>query len=154
MKRWPKNGSAFLRTFTDIPAKWRDETLAKKWQRALEVRDVLLGALEVARKDKLIGAALEAHPVLYIDQNVSGIDWAELSITSQVTGKTYAAPQGSFTLPNVAAVAVVVNKAEGQKCERCWKVLPEVGSDKDFPTLSKRDADAVRYFLARQQKAA
>ena len=41
---------------------------------------------------------------------------------------------------------MIVNKAEGQKCQRSWKFLPEVGSDKEFPTLSKRDADAVRWY--------
>ena len=143
-----------LRTFMEVPTKWRDDALAQKWKRAFEVRDVLLGALEIARKDKQIGSALEAHPVLYLDKNVEGMDWAELAITSQVTVKTDAAPAGAFTLPNIVGVAVVVNKAEGNKCERCWKILPEVGSDKDFPTLSKRDADAVRYYLKQQQKAA
>ena len=35
-------------------------------------------------------------------------------------------PDGAFTLPDVADVGVVVGLAEGEKCERCWRVLPEV----------------------------
>gem|GEM_PF-4339304 len=44
-------------------------------------------------------------------------------------------------------------KAEGRKCERCWKILPEVGTDAEFPNLTLRDADAVRWYL-QQKKAA
>ena len=39
--------------------------------------------------------------------------------------------------------AVVFEKAEGAKCERCWKVLPDVGSDPRYPDLSPRDAAAM-----------
>ena len=43
----------------------------------------------------------------------------------------------------VAAVAVEPLKAEGRKCARSWRILPEVGSDPRYPDLSLRDADAV-----------
>jgi isoleucyl-tRNA synthetase len=43
--------------------------------------------------------------------------------------------------------------AEGNKCARSWKILPEVGSDADFPDLTPRDAEAVRQFDSRQQAA-
>jgi len=148
--------SIHLRTFAEVPKAWLDDALAQKWARVIHVRDVVLGALEIARKDKMIGSALEAHPVIYIDEAIEGVDFAEIAITSQVTvidedGKM---PANAFTLPSAVGVGVIINKAEGNKCERCWKVLPEVGSDKEFPTLSKRDADAVRYFMANAQKAA
>ena len=43
--------------------------------------------------------------------------------------------------------------AEGRKCARSWKILPEVGSDPDYPDLTLRDADAMREFEARVQAA-
>jgi isoleucyl-tRNA synthetase len=39
---------------------------------------------------------------------------------------------------------VVFAKAEGTRCARSWKVLPEVGSDPEYPDLSLRDAQAMR----------
>ena len=33
--------------------------------------------------------------------------------------------------------------APGTKCDRCWRVLPEVGSNKAHPTLCLRCTDAV-----------
>ena len=52
-------------------------------------------------------------------------------------------PDGAFRLDDVAAVAVEPLKAEGRKCARSWRILPEVGSDPRYPDLSLRDADAV-----------
>lgn len=133
--------SIHMHDFISTPDAWIDEKLAEKWKQVFVVRDAVLGAMEIARKDKLIGSALDAHPIIAMPEELSGIDWAEICITSQATVKK-------------GELAVTVNKADGNKCERCWKVLPEVGSDKEFPTLSKRDADAVRYFLTQNQKAA
>ena len=38
---------------------------------------------------------------------------------------------------------IQVEPAEGRKCERCWKVLPTVGSDPKHPTLCPRCARVV-----------
>lgn len=133
--------SIHLKTFAEVPASWRNEPLAAKWQKAMAVRDAVLAALEIARKDKMIGSALEAHPVITMPEDLPGIDWAEICITSQAT-----VAKGDLN--------VTIQMAEGQKCERCWKILPTVGSDPQFPTLSPRDADAVRWFLEKNQKAA
>jgi len=48
---------------------------------------------------------------------------------------------------------VAPNRAEGNKCARSCKILPEVGSDAEFPDLTPRDAEAVRQFDARQLAA-
>ena len=50
---------------------------------------------------------------------------------------------GAFRLPEAAGVAVEPLRAEGRKCARSWRVLPEVGSDPRYPDLSLRDAEAV-----------
>ena len=78
---------------------------------------------------------------------------AEVAITSQVTLTTASAPAGAFTLGDVVGVGVVFELAKGNKCERCWKILPDVGSDAEYPTLSKRDADAVRYYMSVRKAA-
>ncbi len=144
-----------LREFPVLPAVWRDDALAQRWVGIMGVRDVILGQLEFARKDKLIGSALEAAIDIYLKDglNVDDVDWAEISITSQFNVWKLDEPE-RFTFLQMDGVAVKVKKAQGQKCERCWKVLPDVGSDKEFPTLTKRDADAVRWYVAQMSKAA
>jgi len=57
-------------------------------------------------------------------------------------------PPGTFTLPDVKGVAVVVEKAVGTKCARSWKILPTVGEDPEYPDVSPRDAQALREWKA------
>mgnify|MGYP001156963544 CR=1 FL=1 len=52
------------------------------------------------------------------------------------------------TLPDLPDLAVVPTKADGHKCERCWKVLPDVGQDEEFGDICPRCADAVRGYQA------
>jgi len=149
--------SIHLRTFPDVTDKWHNETLAKKWELVRDVRRVILGAIEPYRADKTIGSSLEAAPLVYVSETISqaldGVDLAELAITSQATMEVADAPSNAFQLSDVKDVAVVFQKAEGQKCLRCWKVLPEVGSDPEYPDLSPRDADAVKWYLENRKAA-
>jgi isoleucyl-tRNA synthetase len=124
--------SVHLRTFPDVPQSWRDESLAAKWNKIRDLRRVVTGAIELERANKRIGASLQAHPKIFANgayvEALNGIDLAEISITSAATLRPGAAPAGAFTLPEVPDVAVVVELADGDKCERCWRVLPDVGS--------------------------
>ncbi|HEY0837579.1 MAG TPA: isoleucine--tRNA ligase [Azospirillum sp.] len=139
--------SVHLRVFPDIPDAWRDEALAEKWGKIRDVRRVVTGALELERANKRIGSSLQAEPTVYIDDAtrdlLAGVDFADVCITSQITLADGTAPEGAFTLPEVAGIAVTPGLADGEKCERCWKVLPEVGTVADHPTLCTRCADAV-----------
>ncbi len=76
-----------------------------------------------------------------------------MSITSQARLIAKTPPEGAFSLPDVAGVGVVPTRAEGRKCARSWRILPDVGSDPEFPDLSARDAIAVREFDARAKGA-
>ncbi|MEH6361375.1 MAG: zinc finger domain-containing protein, partial [Amylibacter sp.] len=73
---------------------------------------------------------------------LASVDFADACITSaiQVSGDT--APDGAFTLEDVSGVAVVFAKAGGDKCARCWKILPDVGSHKHTQTCG-RCSDAL-----------
>jgi isoleucyl-tRNA synthetase len=53
------------------------------------------------------------------------------------------APADAFRLPDVPGIAVVVSLASGEKCERCWRVLPDVGDHAEHSTLCGRCIDAV-----------
>lgn len=146
--------SIHLRNFPVVPKEWKNPAIVAKWDRIMAVRRVVLGALEPKRADKTIGSSLEASPVVYLDDNFDGIDLAELCITSQITIKPMAqAPSDAFRLVDVDGVAVSFAKAEGEKCQRCWKILPDVGSDPEYPELSSRDADAVRWYLSNRKAA-
>ncbi len=141
--------SIHLRTFPDIPDDWRDDALAEKWVKIRNLRRVVTGAIELERKEKRIGSSLQAHPVVHANSEdialFTGLDAAELFITSSAEFSTAALGGGEFSLDDVAGVSVKPDLAQGEKCERCWKVLPEVGSDPDHPGTCSRCADAVRH---------
>ena len=142
--------SIHLRTFPEITKDWRNDSLGARWDDIRQVRRVVLGALEIERAEKRIGSSLQAAPHIFISPEIAGslenADLAEIAITSDIAIETGNGPANAFTLPDVAGIAVLPNKAEGQKCERCWKVLPEVGLNPDYPDICGRCADAVRGF--------
>ena len=140
--------SVHLRTFPEVPKDWQNKALAEKWGRVRDLRRVVTGALELARRDKTIGASLEAAPTLHVadakDADVfKGLDLAEISITSDAKVVTGAAPTGAFKLDDVAGAAVSFAKATGTKCARCWRVLNEVGKSAAHPHLCLRCEAAV-----------
>jgi isoleucyl-tRNA synthetase len=145
-----------LRVIPETPASWRDEAEAARWDKVQAVTRVVTGALEVERRDKRIGAALEAAPRVHIADAallaaLEGLDAAEVFRTSQASVVPGEGPGGAFRLEGVAGVAVEPLRAEGRKCARSWRILPEVGSDARYPDLSLRDADAVAFWDAQRQ---
>jgi isoleucyl-tRNA synthetase len=124
--------SVHLTDIPETPSDWLDSELAAKWGKIRDVRRVVTGALEIERREKTIGASLEAAPVVHVDQATADVlatvPFDDICITSDVHVSTDAAPEGSFTLDGSDAANVVFAKAVGDKCERCWKILPDVGT--------------------------
>lgn len=145
--------SVHLEQFPNVPDNWHNDVLAKKWAKIRTIRRVVTGALEIERREKRIGSSLETAPVVYIADPqlidvLEGLDFAEICITSQITLSDAAAPENAFCLDDVDDIAVVPALARGRKCARSWKILPEVGSDPDYPDITLRDAEAMRQWTA------
>ena len=119
--------------FTDYAL---DAAAMERWAVIEALRDKVNAALEAARSEKKIGKSLEAAVTLTVPEAEGWLaetpNLADLLIVSQAAVRT-----GS-------EAAVEVRKAEGGKCERCWKVLPAVGADAEHPALCPRCAAAVR----------
>jgi len=133
LERNGEDTSVHLVDFPDTPADWRDDALAARSETVRAVRRVVTGALEEQRTAKVIGSSLEAGPTVFMSAELAAVitdpdTFADLCITSQITLQTGEAPEGAFTLADVAGVGVVFEKAAGAKCARCWKVLPDVGT--------------------------
>ena len=136
LNRYPEEtGSVHLTLFPEVPGNWRDDALAAKWKTIRDVRRVITGALEIERREKRIGSSLQALPEVFVtaDQQAAldGVDLAEIAITSGVKLTTGEGPAEAFRLEDVAGVSVVPDTATGEKCQRCWMILPEVGSGED-----------------------
>ncbi len=145
LERFPgDDSSVHLVDFPDTPADWLDEPLAAKWSGVRRVRRVVTAALEVQRRDKVIGASLEAAPVVHVrDADVlaalKSVNFADITITSAVSLTNDPLPSEAFRLPEVEGVGVVFEKATGEKCQRCWKILPDVGRHDHAGTCGRCD---------------
>ncbi|MDG1279899.1 MAG: isoleucine--tRNA ligase [Pseudorhodobacter sp.] len=145
LARFPEDeGSVHLLDFPETPAEWLQPELAAKWGKVRQARRVVTAALEVQRTAKVIGASLEAAPVVHVADAamlaaLKSVDLAELCITSalQLTGDE--APSEAFRLPEVPGIGVVFEMAEGEKCARCWQILPDVGAHAHPGTCARCD---------------
>ncbi len=139
--------SVHMRVFPAIPAEWKNAAEAERWSKVRDLRRVVTGALEIERVEKRIGSALQAAPTVYAGADYlaafKGLNPAEIFITSGANLVEGEAPAGAFTLPDVAGVGVVPTGSAGEKCQRCWMVLPEVGKSAAHPGLCLRCEDAV-----------
>ncbi|KAB2882323.1 MAG: isoleucine--tRNA ligase [Albidovulum sp.] len=145
LARFPgEDASVHLEDIPATPADWRDEPLAQKWEKIRRVRRTVTAALEVSRAAKVIGASLEAAPVVHVEDAgtlaaLRSVDFADICITSALVLTSDPEPQEAFRLPEVPGVGVVFETAEGEKCQRCWKILPDVGSHKHPGTCARCD---------------
>lgn len=136
--RFPDAGTNCARVLPDTPGEWRNPDEAERWAGVQTVLEIVNEALEAARRDKRIGGALDAWPVVTGPADAfapfEGLDAAEVFRTS-----------GAELVTGGEAVTVDVRLADHPKCARSWRRVPDVGSDPDYPDLSARDADAVRW---------
>ncbi|MGV3278585.1 isoleucine--tRNA ligase [Rickettsiales bacterium LUAb2] len=112
---------------------WFNEQLVNKWERIKQIRKVVLAAIEIERANKVIGSSLEAEPTIYLtDEDLTlleDIDFATICIISGVKlDKFTNKPASSFIDNTVSNVAVVFNKKQGEKCERCWKIVEQTNN--------------------------
>jgi len=142
------DNSVHLRVFPDVPADWAAPAVAEKWASVRQIRRAVLGALEIERAEKRIGASLQSAPLVTVPAEmlarVSDVDLAEVCITSDLTVQAGEVPDGAFTLAEVPGIGVSPQLADGEKCERCWRVLPDVGKHDNAPGTCGRCAEAVR----------
>lgn len=110
--------SIHLEACVDIPAEWKNLSMQTQWHEIFEIRSQITAALELKRAEKVIGSSLQGKVILTLPcplyHAYGDLDWSEITITSAVEVKE------GFD------VSVEIITANGLKCERCWKIMPEV----------------------------
>ena len=146
LERFPgAQSSVHLTDIPATPADWLNEPLAAKWAVVRQARRVVTAALEVQRTDKVIGASLEAAPIVHVRDAemlaaLESVNFEDICITSDITLTDTPRPDEAFRMPEVETVGVVFAKANGEKCQRCWKILPDVGNHAHPGTCKRCDA--------------
>ncbi|MFJ7677664.1 isoleucine--tRNA ligase [Peribacillus sp. NPDC097206] len=125
------------------------EAIEEKWTAFMHVRDNVLKALEEARNQKVIGKSLNAKVTVYVNEETRNLldsieeSFEQLFIVSEfdIAGDVASAPSEAVKLEDMA---ILVTKAEGETCERCWNVSQDVGQVEEHPTLCPRCATVVK----------
>ncbi|HIX39879.1 MAG TPA: isoleucine--tRNA ligase, partial [Candidatus Desulfovibrio intestinigallinarum] len=121
------------------------------WNTLLNVRGAVTRAIEPLRRDGVVGHSLDTAVTLYmadeLRERVEGLktDLRAFCIVSQLRTAALAdAPAQAVQDAEVPGLAIGVDKAEGEKCERCWIYNTELGTDPEHPTLCPRCAAALK----------
>ena len=148
LARFPDGGSIHLRVIPDDPADWADGPVLERMEALRRLRRVVTGALELERRNKVIGSSLEAAPVVHLTDDairaaIGTEDLAELCITSALVLRNGAGPDDAVRLDEVPGVAVEFARAGGIKCARSWRYFDPATALPGYPDITPRDARAV-----------
>ena len=134
--RYQDNSTSILsQTITEKDFTYSYSNLEKSFDELKRVRKSVTAALEIKRNEKLIGSSLQAKAIIYIPleikQILSTLDLAEMCIVSGVEIKDIAEKTSSSMNFEEEDIFVDISLAEGDKCQRCWTILPEVKDNQD-----------------------
>jgi len=116
-----KNESSIHETiFPEIPIKWEDKELTKKWKKLYQIKQEVNIAIEEKRTNKEIGSSLEADVLIHVDEKefklLDNLDLEEYFIASKVKKNKNKNEEG---------LKIDVTKSVGTKCTVCWKILEQ-----------------------------
>ncbi|MDD5353990.1 MAG: class I tRNA ligase family protein, partial [bacterium] len=142
-----KEESILLAAFPLAKKEYLNNDLVAEWDKVLLLRGEISKALEIARRDKVINSSLEAKVHIYLPANheLAGVlkkfdhSWPAIMIVSQAElPLAPLAGEKVFTSPEMTGLQVLVTKAEGTKCARCWNYSKAVGQDQEHPEICER----------------
>jgi len=154
-----KEESVFLSPFPVADERFFDRALEGRWAVLIALRDEVNKAIEIKRQERFLGNSLEANVILYVAEGgrLQGLlkDYSDflttLFIVSHSEIRTGTAPEGTYkgevslegdekgiVQVQPEAVSVLVERAPGKKCERCWNWSGAVGAFGDAPELCHR----------------
>jgi len=141
-----KAQSVHLTTFPEVREDYLDEALGETWKGLISLRGEVSKAVEIARKNKLIGHSLDAAVTIEVPEKLRGVlagrmdDLRALLIVSQVSLADGSLTGAVSESEEIGGLKIRVEKARGQKCVRCWVYSEEIGADPKHPEICPRCA--------------
>jgi len=153
--------SIFLTNLPRVEKKYWNERLAEKWKRILLLRKSVVKALEIARKEKIIGSSLEAEVDFYTPEKELATflhnnesQWKEIFIVSEAKVFEELPPMSTnlrkdelevmMRSEEMPELHLRVKRAPGRKCVRCWNWSLTVGENREHPQICARCVEVVR----------
>ncbi len=134
-----KPASVHLADWPDADPRWEDEARDARWERLIELRNVVMVNLEGLRREKVIGSSQEASLTVATGPQLASWVSPELLTTLCMVSEVEIEAH-----PGEAADAVTSRRSTHPKCERCWNLRPTVGQDAEHPSLCDRCARVIR----------
>lgn len=138
-----KLDNIFFERFDELPESYVNFEIAEKFDKLIEIRDVVLSSLEKARDKKFIGSSLEARVILKASNEdydlLNGVKVEVLKDLFIVSGVAIE----RNTMADFNVTEAIVEKAEGEKCARCWKYDASVGKHTDYNDVCDRCHDVL-----------
>ncbi|MFC1819905.1 isoleucine--tRNA ligase [Thermodesulfobacteriota bacterium] len=144
-----KTPSVHADLFIEVKEEYMDPELIKRWSGIIKVRREVTKALEIARKNKLIGHSLDASITLGLSPDLGDLlvlfkeQLRSIFIVSSVHLMPFEEVKNGFDSEEVKGLIVKVTPSDDPKCERCWVHDPTVGQDSAHPTICKRCLNAL-----------
>jgi len=137
--------SVMLDYYPKINAKHENEALELKWERLIRIKDAVAKSLEKARTEKKIGLSLEAKVILYAESEEYDFIKDKAALLKDICMVSQLEiSENRRNQDEEVDIGIEVQKADGQKCERCWQYSQTVGNDKNNPTLCHECIEALK----------
>lgn len=138
----PALPTVFSLRFDPLEAEISDEERSR-WELLLELRGEVTKSIEPKRKEGLVGKSLDAKITLYgsneLLDRLDGLDLLEFFIVSRVELQPEAnIPEGAYRSEEIEGLGVVVEHAQGEKCQRCWRFDDQLGTNSEYPDVCPR----------------
>ena len=141
----PLEQSVFFAEFPQAVDLKIDPETENKWKRLIAIRSEMTKALEIARRDKVIGHPLEAEVLLSANDDDMAFchdQWQNLKDISIISEIGELGPDQEsdvrFISEEIEGLVVAVRPAGGEKCERCWTRSTTVGDSQEHPEICER----------------
>ena len=141
--------SVHLAQLPEVEKGFWDDELAGRWESILLLRGEVSKALEEARSRKIIGHALDAAVTLSIsekfreDVKLNADELRTVFIVSKVDILAEEGLEDAYQVTKIPGLAIRIDPAPGEKCERCWIHDPSVGSDAIHKTVCSRCVEVL-----------
>ena len=131
---------------TDYPTvneQYENDEIRSKWEKIVNIKEIVSKKLEEARAEKIIGHSLNAKVVLFAEGDLYNFIKENLELLKTVfivSGLEIEENQRA----NEEKLGVKIEQAEGEKCERCWMYSKTVGEDKENPSICHKCSEALK----------
>lgn len=145
-----KESSVHMAGLPKAKKEWSDESLAERWENLLSIRGEVSKALELARRDKVIGHSLDAGVVIETSEEMSGFlrsfepELNRVFIVSKAIIAPLDGETPTYESEELEGLKIAVSAASGEKCERCWNYDDSTGSNEKKANVCSRCYEVVK----------